>query len=426
MKKIKLIFIIVPALIFIGSCTKLDTVGEFDLDPNYLPEERTDGPLAPLLMTASYDEYCDMVILSWEPTTRTTGYDIYRAGSLIADNIADTSFTDTEAVSVDTEYWVFAKNENGASIDSAFTVGRKGDVPPDPVSFSASDGEFESKVELTWDDVDFAKYYIVMKDGVVMNDSVTGNAYADNVDVPQVDTEYSLIAVGPCGQSSAVSDFGKADSLLKYSIIMDENYDGLDEGFDLSADPFYFPRFKYTDYGPGTLLVSTIDYSSPAKCAEAKLNDPSTLESSASIQIVFQDFELLVGQRYRISYNIKTPAPTSMHIGVVDDENGIPNKIYGVESYLLPTAVNPKNNNLYGIKVSASPEWRTVSYEFPATGTGSSDVDPDPEALGWTPTTIQAGQEMPKIMIAQWVGKGGFDGVCPSILIDDLKIELIK
>ena len=134
-----------------------------------------------------------------------------------------------------------------------------------------------------------------------------------------------------------------------------------------------------------------------------------------------------MGQRYRISYKLKTDAPTALHVAVDADDNGIPSKQDGLESYLIPSAVNPNNDNIFGVRLNPSPEWRTVSYEFPQTGeVTKDDFDPDPAALGWTPTTIQEGQTQPKIMIAQWVGKNSFGGICPAIHIDDLKIELIK
>jgi len=404
--------------------------GEFKADELLMPDTRTDGPAQPAAIFASYDDYCDQVVISWLPTVRTTSYDLYKDGVLIAEDLTDTTYTDLEAVPVETEYYIYSKNVNGYSVDSASAIGRMADIPPPAPNFSATDGEYEAKVDLTWDAADFAKYYQISRAGVVLADSVVGTAYSDTEDAPQEDTEYSIIAYSLCGHSDAATAMGKADSLLKYSIILDENFDGMETGFDLATLDMFSYRFQYTATGgPGTFTVSEDAAVSGTKSGKAiyDQSDISTVDNARSIQIVFDDINLLVGQRYRISFKIKTLAKTALHVAIDSNEDGIPSKGDGLESYLIPSAVNSKNQNIFGVRLTESPEWKTVSYEFPFTGDVTQDVyDPDPVALGWTPTTIQEGQQTPKIMIAQWVGKGSFDGICPHILIDDILIELVK
>jgi hypothetical protein len=424
MKKNKILLLPLAALLLImASCSDYETMGEFEVDEALVPEARTDVPPMPAAFTASYDDYCDQILLTWKPVVRTSGYDLYKDGTLLAADLTDTSYADLDAVAFDTEYMIVSKNAYGISEDTASAIGRMADVPPTPTNFVASDGEYESKVELNWDPTDYAKYYEVRRGSEVLSDSVIGTVYSDFEDAPQESTEYSLIAHSYCGQSAAATAFGKADSLLMYSIIIDENFDGLTAGFDLTTDPMFFARFNYdATGGPGTFTVSTADAVSGTKCASAAYDNPS-VNSAKSIQILLQDINLLVGQRYRISYKIKTTAATSLHIAVDENGNGIPDKNDGIDAYLMPTAANPKNGNLFGLKIGPADDWKTVSYEFPMTGTGLNEDDVDPDVAGWTPTTIQAGQEHPVIMIAQWVGK---PVVCPPILIDDLKIELIK
>jgi len=421
-----IVIVLVASLAFMAGCHEYAIQGEFEAISSFVPDQRADSPKSPDRLVASYDDYCDKIVLSWMPSVRTSTYDLYKNGELLAGDLVDTFYTDLEALPVDSEYWIIAKNVNGES-DSAYAIGRMADVPPDVINFSATDGEYETKVVLTWDPADYAKYYEISRGGVLIADSVVGTAYSDT-QAPQELTEYSIRAISLCGQSGLVTASGRADTLLKYSIIIDENFDGLETGFDLTTLDMFFTRFNFTTGGPGTFTVSEVDAVSGTKCAQAILNEDKieTLTSQRSIQIVFDDVYLLVGQRYRISYKIKTPATTSLHIAIDTDGNTFPSKTDGVDAYLIPTAVNPNNGNLYGINVSPSPEWKTVSYEFPYSGTGVADNDPDPETLGWVPTTIQVGQEHPKIMIAQWVGKGTFDGICPAVLLDDIKIELIK
>ena len=181
--------------------------------------------------------------------------------------------------------------------------------------------------------------------------------------------------------------------------------------------------------GPGTFTVSGDEAVSGAKSAKAVYNDVNNNTNQAgSIQILFKNFTLMEGQRYRISYKLKCTIPTSMHIAVDGDESGHPSKGDGVDNYLLPTAVNTKNGNLFGIQLAAAAEWTEISYEFPATGNlAQNDLNPDATELGWTPTSIQAGQENPLVSLTYWVGKNKAPNLQnPPIYLDDLKIELVK
>jgi len=424
MKKYKILLLPLAAIvIFIAGCLEYETMGVFDADEALMPDARTDAPIRPSAFMASYDDYCDQIVLSWAPVVRASSYDLYKDGTLLAADLLDTSFIDFDGLPMDTEYWVVSKNINGVSEDSASAIGRKAAVPTTPSNFVATDGAYENKVELSWDAADYAKYYEVWRGTEILSDSVVGTIYSDFVDAPQVSTEYSVIAHSLCGQSAVATSFGKADSMLKYDIIIDKNFDGLEAGLDLTTDPMLFARFNYdATGGPGTFLVSTVDAVSGTKCAEAAQNNP-TANSAKSTQVIISNINLLIGQRYRISFKIKTAAATSLHIAVDVNDNGIPDKADGIDAYLMPTAENAKNGNLFGLKLSTSAEWKTVSYEFPMTGTGLNEDDVDPAVAGWVPTTIQAGQEHPVIMIAQWVG-APVEG--PSVLLDDLKIERIK
>lgn len=429
LKNKNILLVLLAAILVMAACNEYN-MGEFNDDSSLSPLARTDGPLDPSGIVASYDDFCDKVELSWLPSVRTTSYDVYRNGELLAQDITDTFYVDTQALTTDTEYTVYSKNVNGSSEGSKSVVGRMSDTPLVPENFMASNGEFEAKVDLSWDAPDFAKYYIVKRGEVVLSDNVEGTSFSDNVDAPQEDTEYSVIAVGVCGESSPATAIGKADSLLKYSIIIDENFDGYDVGFDLSSLDFYKYIIQYDPSGgPGTFKVANDDAVSGTNSAKAVYNDVNNnVNQAGSIQVIFKDFTLLEGKRYRISYKLKCAIVTSMHIAVDGDESGNPSKGDGEDNYLLPTAVNTKNGNLFGIQMDAAADWKEVSYEFPATGTlVQNDYNPDAEALGWQPTTVKAGQENPLVSITYWVGKNKAPNLQnPPIYIDDLKIELLK
>jgi hypothetical protein len=431
MQKNKNIFLaLLVMLLAVAACNEEYNMGEFNADSSLMPGARTDGPLDPSAIVASFDDYCDKVELSWLPTVRTSAYDVYRNGELLAQDLTDTFYVDTDALTTETEYTVYSKNINGSSEGSVSVIGRMSTIPLVPENFMASDGEFETKVDLSWDAANFAKHYMVKRGDIILSDNVVGTAYSDNVDAPQEDTEYSVIAIGVCGESDPAMAIGKADSMLKYSIIIDENFDGFESGFNLSSLPTYHHIFQYDiTGGPGSFTVSADDAVSGAKSAIAIYNDVNANTSAAgAVEVQVKNFTLLVGQRYRLSYKIKCAIATTLHVAVDGDESGNPSKGDGLENYLLPSAVNSKNGNIFGIQSSAAAEWREVSYEFPAAGNlAQNNLDPDATELGWTPTTIQAGQESPIIAIKYWVGKNKAPGKKnPPIFIDDLKIELVK
>ncbi len=412
MKTFKILFISLLAVLTFVACNELEQMGIFDLDETYLPEARTDGPIAPSGMIASYDDYCDMVLIAWEPTIRSTSYDLYRQGILIAEDLIDTSFVDLDAITADTEYWLYAKNEKGASIDSSSAIGRMGDIPPDPVSFSATDGEYEAKVDLTWEAVDFAKYYKVMRGSTVLNDSVVGLSYSDNVDAPTEETEYSLIAVSVCGESSAVTNTGYSDPLLAFKIALDENFEGFTLGPLTSVESFggFVPRFQFVNApnNNGTVEI---------KGDNSKYFDLDVFNDKASIQLYFPEVTLLVGESYRITFDVKAPQNISLHMGIDQTGDGFMGKY--IDDYFLPTVENSKNGNAFGVVLGGTGEWKSYSYDFPQTGTESQDPDPDPAALGWTLGTIQEGQEHPLIAFQMWSKNGTY-------AVDNIKIELIN
>ena len=411
MQKLKYLYIVLILGILVSACEEIKTVGEFDADETLMPAARTDAPFASSNLIASYDDYCDRVMLDWVPSVRTTSYDVYRDGILIGQDISDTTFTDMDAPSVDATYTVFSKNMNGSSDQYASAVGRRGEVPVSPITFSATDGAFEAKVDLTWDEVNFAKYYIIKRGATVLNDSVVGNAYADDVDAPTEATEYSIIAVGVCGQSDPVTDMGYCDPLLAFSVPLNENFEGFKLGALTAADfNSWMPRFQFNNApnNDGDVII---------KDDNTKYMDLKVKNGKSSIQLIFPEVDLLVGKSYTISFDIKAPQIVSLHMGVDLTGDGFMGKF--VDDYFLPTTENTKNGNAFGINLGGTGEWKSYSFKFPMTGTATQDNDPDPEALGWTLGTIQEGQENPRIQFQMWSKNGTY-------AVDNIKIELIK
>ncbi len=414
MKNYKILLLtLMVALIGLAGCLEFDMLGEFEADETYMPDARTDGPESPATFFASYDDYCDKIVLSWVPTVRSSSYDLYKDGTLLAGELADTSYVDMEAIAVDTEYWVVAKNENGESQDSTFAIGRMADIPPTPGNFIATDGEYEAKVDLSWDVTDYATHYRVVRDGVVLGDTVVGTTFSDDVDAPEVETEYSLIAVSVCGESGAVTNTGYADPMVAFRVALDENFEGFTAGILTSVDDFggFKPRFQFVDAPNqnGTVEIKTDN---------SKYMDLDVFNDKASIQFYFPEITLIPGESYRLTFDMKAPQNVALHMGTDETGDGFMGKF--IDNYFLPTLENTKNGNAFGVVLGGTGEWKSFSYDFPQTGTATQDPDPDPAALGWTMGTIQEGdEEHPLIAFQMWSKNGTY-------AVDNIKIELIK
>ena len=424
MKINKNIFLaLITTFMVVAGCNEQFEAGEFDVDESLMPEPTP--PNAPSAIIASFDNYCDRVEVNWMPSVRTLSYDLYKDGQLLAENLTDTFFVDNEANGDETEYTVRSTNPNGDSVEPASSIGRMASAPSGPSNFEATDGLLDRKVDLSWDAANFALYYVIKRGDVVLNDNFVGTSFSDVVDVPIEETEYSVMAVGACGQSDFITNTGYYDP----SLPLNENFDDYEDGFNLSSLNNFQHIFQYdATGGPGSFTASSDDAVSGTQSAKAVYDDVNANTSKAgAVTIRFKELYLIEGERYRISYKLKCTVPTSMHMAVDVDGSGGPSKGDGIGGYLLPSFMKP-NGNLTGIQLSATSEWKEISYEFPSTGAlADGNLDPDATALGWQPTTIQAGQENPIMALTYWVGKNKAPNKQnPPIYIDDLKIEMIK
>jgi len=336
-----------------------------------------------------------------------------------------------EALLVDTEYWVVAKNAKGESEDSTFAIGRMADIPSAPTNFSATDGEYESKVDLSWDAMDYAKYYILKRGTVVLSDSVVGTGYSDNEGAPEEDTEYSLVAVSVCGESVAATDNGYADPLVAFSKPFDVNFEGAAEGSNME-DLGFLGTYGWLDTHTGEALVK-VYVEGGNENGGVKYGHFRQTGVNAGLGLIITGVTLLEGQRYELSFDIKTEVPVTLHMRESSDQQYL--------QYLVPTNENGNHKNDRkgtGIQaVGVAGEWTTYTRDFPYVTSlepidqlddfrgknGNNNVDGDhgnPDF--WSPSTITATQTTPHIEIFLWNAAA----VQTGISIDNVKILLLK
>ncbi len=428
MQKNKNIILVMLLMLFaVVACVKQYELGEFAEDSSLIPEARTDAPLDPSSIVASYDDYCDKVVVSWIPTARTSAYDVYRNGELVAQDMADTTYVDTDALTSDTEYTVYSKNVNGKSEGSKNATGRMSATPLVPENFTATDGEFEAQVILAWDAADFAKYYVVKRGGVVLSDNETGTSFYDDVDAPDEETEYSVIAVGVCGESAEVITTGYCDPLIAFRIPYQQNFESSPVGTSLT-DLGFATNFGWKATHTGEALV---------KLRVDGIDHYGSLQQTGDglgAALIFPTVELIVGERYKISYDVKSGAVLSMFLRNTEDN------IY--TEYLLPSDEHTGNNNNNqgrGVQnIAGTGEWVTYTQDFPyvtslepidQTGDGTNATGKKPNNIHdtgradqstWSESTITEAQKSPFIQVSIY-NAAALDGWG----IDNIKIELL-
>jgi subtilisin family serine protease len=148
-------------------------------------------PSYPLNISASDGEYVDKVRIFWSSTENTSYYQVfrsYRNDSTSATQIGSINhpsllYDDTSAdPGVKYYYWVKACNEIYCSDYSFSNDGWRGtgtSTPSPPAGVTASDGEFENKVRITWYEVGGISYYQVFRNEI--NDSISAKIIVESL-----------------------------------------------------------------------------------------------------------------------------------------------------------------------------------------------------------------------------------------------------
>jgi fibronectin type 3 domain-containing protein len=165
---------------------------------------------------ATYDDFDDRVIITWEDSTGAEdGFAVYRAGSLIATVFENaTVYKDLEAPpGAVVSYGVVAVSDLGGSSIAASATGRRSLIVP-PTDVSASDGESETYVEISWESASTTVVlFTVSRGGLPIKTTAGGNLSAQDFDIaPGVDYEYCVWGVTAMGDTSLhVCDTGRRE-----------------------------------------------------------------------------------------------------------------------------------------------------------------------------------------------------------------------
>lgn len=232
-------------------------------------------PTIPSDIQASDGEFVDKVRISWSSTENTTYYQIFRSyrndsagvSQIGTIDYPSSIYDDTTAdPGVKYYYWVKACNEFYCSDFSISNDGWRGtgtSTPSAPTGVTASDGEYENKVKITWYEVGGANYYQVFRSEIndsnsakIIIDSLATWSYDDLTAERRKEYYYWVKACKTPASCSAfsISDLGTLkDDFHIYLPILNKNYavvDPIKNGdFELGRDG------SWTEYSSNSYIL---------------------------------------------------------------------------------------------------------------------------------------------------------------------------
>lgn len=158
-------------------------------------------PAAPTGVNATDGTHVDKVTVTWNSTTNTDSYEVYRhstnnpaSATLLIEDLTGTSWDDTTAATGFVYYyWVKAANIGGSSSFSLSNSGHVAGPPPASTGVSATDGAFPDRVVVTWDPNPEATTYQVLRNtsnnstsAETVASMIAGTTYTDSTVTPSV------------------------------------------------------------------------------------------------------------------------------------------------------------------------------------------------------------------------------------------------
>ena len=164
-----------------------------------------------LSFQASNQEFCDYVEIEWAQNETADSYKLYRDGEFVTQfSSSSTSFIDYQA-SADQQhtYCIYSENQCGLSESTCMIGSRK--FAPSPINdVTATDGDFQDRVVITWEDNQSYITYKLYRDNTQLSiiSSEQELIYIDEFVEPQNIYEYCIEGLNECGESSWICDLG--------------------------------------------------------------------------------------------------------------------------------------------------------------------------------------------------------------------------
>ncbi len=214
---------------WVMACNSLHCSDFSDYDTGYIASI-INTPSAPTGVSASDGTFKEKVIITWPAVIGASRYEIYRNDNnthidekLLTNSHTTNLYDDTNAeVGTTYYYWVKACNSAGCSTYSKYDSGYRAiEIPTVPEKVSASDGTYDDKVRVSWDESDRATYYEVYRNTINTNPAVL---LEDNQNLPPYDDTSAVTGIiyyywiKACN-SSGCSDYSSYDRGFRSTVI---------------------------------------------------------------------------------------------------------------------------------------------------------------------------------------------------------------
>jgi hypothetical protein len=174
---------------------------------------------APQFLNATYETNEFNITISWSAVQNATSYNIYRfiTGTPIKiDSVSGSTFTyvDTSTdndLLYENQYRYFVRavtTINGVQVESANSptaTGKLAEPTPVAPTLTASTGNFDDRIELNWNSVNYATSYTIYRNGSFLT-TVTTNSYTDTSVDPAVNYSYKAFATNSRGSNGPFSN----------------------------------------------------------------------------------------------------------------------------------------------------------------------------------------------------------------------------
>ncbi len=206
-----------------------------------------------MTVSASYGDDPEAITISWAPALGADYYEIYRDGVKLPGQHKGTSYSDSSVsklspdesnpipLSKEYAYTVVPVSNSLGSVDISYCKTAAGKLFAPPEGINASKGGYVGRINISWDEVDGASYYMLQKyklsdsgEYIAVGDPirVNGTSYDDTVSTESV--YYSVQAVNSNGVASQYQNGFSAEKNM-YGEIEYSNY-----GYRLSKPQTFF------------------------------------------------------------------------------------------------------------------------------------------------------------------------------------------
>ena len=260
-----------------------------------------------------------VVNISWDAVKYAQSYNVYRNGSLVAEKVTSTTWTDSSPLSGNNNYRVCAVNRNNlSSQSSSASVNIKLDAP---TNVKATIDENDLIVHISWDAVKYAQNYNVYRNSdsygtyELVAEKTTSTTWTDSSPLSGYNY-YKVCAVG-YGLTSSQSSYAdvnvKLDAPTNVKAAVDDNDLVVNVSWDAVKRAQSYNVYRSSYNGSYELVAENV--------SSTVWTDSNPLNGNNYYKICAVNREISSYQSSYASVNVKIDAPTNLKAEMVVKSN---------------------------------------------------------------------------------------------------------